>query len=151
MKHLFLIPLLITLPVSAQQTVVYDTCTRIKETYIPGYQNPDGSWVNGIVRREKFTIPCGTNVPAATVATAPTVVVAQPQPYYYRRRVCNPAAGALLGAGLAGTLSGNSWSNGGSWNRSWSNNSSSGSWNNYGRNNYWPLFGAGVGALAFGC
>lgn len=149
MKQLLLLPILLTLPVHAQQVVVYDTCTRVTETYVPGYQNPDGSWVNGIVRRNKFAVPC--NVPAAAVVQQPTTVVVTQPPVYYRPRVCNPAAGALLGAGLAGALSGNSWSNGGSWNRSWSGNSSSGSWNNYGRNNYWPLFGAGVGALAFGC
>jgi hypothetical protein len=145
MKQLFLLPILLMAPVHAQQTVVYDTCTRIQETYVPGYQNPDGSWVNGIVRREKFTIPCNSQ------PTQQTTVVANPQPVYYRRRSCNPTAGALLGAGLAGALSGNSWSNGGSWNRSWTRNSSSGSWSNYGRNNYWPLFGAGLGALAFSC
>jgi len=145
MKRLFLLPLLLTLPVSAQQVTEFDTCTRVRETYVPGYQNPDGSWVSGIVRKEKFTVPCGN------VQQSAPVVVSQPQPYYYRRRVCNPTAGALLGAGLAGAISGNSWSNGGSWNRTYNRYGSSGSWNNYGRNNYWPLFGAGLGALAFSC
>jgi hypothetical protein len=145
MKRLFLLPLLLTFPVSAQQVTEFDTCTRVRETYVPGYQNPDGSWVNGIVRREKFTVPCGN------VQQSAPVVVSQPQPYYYRRRVCNPTAGALLGAGLAGAISGNSWSNGGSWSRTYNRNGSSGSYSNYGRNNYWPLFGAGLGALAFSC
>jgi hypothetical protein len=138
----YLLAILLTMPSTAfaQQSNYYDTCFRTQETYVPGYQDQNGNWVNGSVNVNRFPVPCGNNTG-----------VVNSRPTYYRQRVCNPTAGALLGAGLAGALSGNSWSNGGSWNRTWSRNSSSGSWNNYGRNNYWPLFGAGLGALAFSC
>ena len=81
-----------------------------------------------------------------------------PPQQYYRR--CNPTAGALLGAGLASAITGNKYSYGGNYsnNRNYGYNgnsgysNSSGNWNNSGSNSSgWTMFGAGLGALLFGC
>jgi hypothetical protein len=76
-------------------------------------------------------------------------------PNYRRQRVCNPTAGAVMGAGLAEALSGgNGWRSNSNWTRNYNRNSSSGSYNYSNRNyksNGWSLFGAGIGALMFSC
>lgn len=131
------------LPGVAQQVNVYGEsyCYVNTEQYIPGYYNNYGNYVGGYVNRTRNQVPCNGNV-----------VNQQP---YYRNRVCNPTAGAAMGAGLAEALSGgNGWKSYSNWNRTYNRNSSSGSYN-YGNRNYrsngWTLFGAGLGALMYSC
>jgi len=52
---------LLLMPSSAfsQQYNVRDECYRNVEQYIPGYQTPDGRYVNGYVKTKRETIPCG--------------------------------------------------------------------------------------------
>ena len=126
-KLLLLIPLtVLSVPAQAQQVTVYQSC--MSEVYFPGYYDQYGNFVQGGVGMTR--VPCGGGGSA---------------------RRCNPEAGALLGAGLAEALSGG---NGYSYNSNYSRDRSSGSYNysyrNY-KSNGWSLFGAGAGALMFGC
>jgi hypothetical protein len=128
-KLLLLIPLtFLSLPVQAQQVTVYQSC--VGEVYFPGYYDQYGNFVQGGVSTTR--VPCGGGGG-------------------YAARNCNPEAGALLGAGLAEALSGG---NGYRYNSDYSRDRSSGSYNysyrNY-KSNGWSLFGAGAGALLFGC
>jgi hypothetical protein len=147
------------IPVLAQQTNLYQVCTTYAENYSPGYYDSNGNYRQGNVNTQSYNTQCGTgtyyrpnNAVAAPYYAAPVVVQPAPQPYY-RQRVCNPTAGALMGAGLASALSGGGgWSNSGKWNRYYGRRYSAGSWSNSYRNNSgWTLFGAGLGALAFSC
>ena len=127
-KLLLLLPLTlfsVPAPLQAQQVNVYQGC--IVESYYPAHYDRYGNFVQAGVSRS-FT-PC------------------------QQQRNCNPEAGALLGAGIAGAIVGgdtqtytNSWSN--NYSR---NNSSGSSTSRYSRNNYWGALGAGAGALLFGC
>jgi hypothetical protein len=153
---LFSIAGILSFPAAAmsQQTYSYDVCTRYQETYVPGYYTDQGNYMPGRVVTQSFRVPCGTtNVsPAPVVVPAPVAYYGNPPPYYYRRRNCNPAGGALLGAGIAAALSGGrGYSNSGSWYRNYSRNGSSGGWSNSSRYNPWPILGAGLGSLAFSC
>jgi hypothetical protein len=126
-KLLLLIPLtFLSVPVQAQQVTVYQSC--VGEVYFPGYYDQYGNFVQGGVGTTR--VPCGGGSAA---------------------RNCNPEAGALLGAGLAEALSGG---NGYRYNSDYSRDRSSGSYNysyrNY-KSNGWSSFGAGAGALLFGC
>jgi len=128
-KLLLLIPLtFLSVPVQAQQVTVYQSC--VGEVYFPGYYDQYGNFVQGGVGTTR--VPCGGGGG-------------------YAARNCNPEAGALLGAGLAEALSGG---NGYRYNSDYSRDRSSGSYNysyrNY-KSNGWSLFGAGAGALLFGC
>ena len=128
-KLLLLIPLtFLSVPVHAQQVTVYQSC--VGEVYFPGYYDQYGNFVQGGVGTTR--VPCGGGGG-------------------YAARNCNPEAGALLGAGLAEALSGG---NGYRYNSDYSRDRSSGSYNysyrNY-KSNGWSLFGAGAGALLFGC
>ena len=128
-KLLLLIPLtFLSVPIQAQQVTVYQSC--VGEVYFPGYYDQYGNFVQGGVSTTR--VPCGGGVG-------------------YAARNCNPEAGALLGAGLAEALSGG---NGYRYNSDYSRDRSSGSYNysyrNY-KSNGWSLFGAGAGALLFGC
>jgi hypothetical protein len=128
-KLLLLIPLtFLSVPVQAQQVTVYQSC--VGEVYFPGYYDQYGNFVQGGVSTTR--VPCGGGGG-------------------YAARNCNPEAGALLGAGLAEALSGG---NGYRYNSDYSRDRSSGSYNysyrNY-KSNGWSLFGAGAGALQFGC
>jgi len=128
-KLLLLIPLtFFSVPVQAQQVTVYQSC--VGEVYFPGYYDQYGNFVQGGVSTTR--VPCGGGGG-------------------YAARNCNPEAGALLGAGLAEALSGG---NGYRYNSDYSRDRSSGSYNysyrNY-KSNGWSLFGAGAGALLFGC
>jgi hypothetical protein len=128
-KLLLLIPLtFLSVPVQAQQVTVYQSC--VGEVYFPGYYDQYGNFVQGGVSTTRM--PCGGGGG-------------------YAARNCNPEAGALLGAGLAEALSGG---NGYRYNSDYSRDRSSGSYNysyrNY-KSNGWSLFGAGAGALLFGC
>jgi len=51
--------LLSQLPAHSQQYNVQDECYRNVEQYVPGYQTPDGRYVNGYVRARREPIPCG--------------------------------------------------------------------------------------------
>lgn len=141
--------------VSAQQLNTYQVCHTYQEQYIPGYYTNNGSYIQGGVYTIKNTVNCQTG----------EVYSSQPynggggnvvyQPVYQRRRVCNPAAGAVMGAGLAQALAGgNGYKYNSNYNRSYNRNSSSGSYNysyrNY-KSNGWTLFGAGLGALMYSC
>jgi hypothetical protein len=155
MKHLLtlslLLPFAFVAPTQAQQVNVYGEsyCYTNIEQYVPGYYTNYGNYVGGYVNRTRNRVPCGNNV----------VVNQQPyynqQQYYQRQRVCNPTAGAAMGAGLAEALSGgNGWKSSSNWTRNYNRNSSSGSYNYSNRNyksNGWSLFGAGLGALMYSC
>lgn len=141
MKNLLLLlPLtLFVTPVQAQQVNNYAVCTQNQEVYRPGGYDRYGNYVSGGVSVQTYNVPCGN-----TYASAPV---------YQQQRICNPTAGALLGAGIAGAISGGNsrtWS--GSWYNNYSRNSSSGGWSNTEKNNYsWQALGAGLGALMFSC
>jgi hypothetical protein len=144
-----LIPFTFVSPSHAQQVNVYNEsyCYSNMEQYVPGYYTSNGNYVSGYVNKVRNRVPCNGNV------------VSQQQPpqqyYYQRRRVCNPTAGALLGAGIAEAVSGGrGWQTSSSWSRNYTRNSSSGSYNSSNRNygsNGWTLFGAGLGSLMFSC
>jgi hypothetical protein len=142
-------------PVFAQQTNTFQVCRQYQENYVPGYYNNNGNYIQGGVQTTELTVNCQTGeVYSSKVYNGNRGgYIAQPPVNYYRRRTCNPTAGALLGAGIASALSGGSgWNNSGSWNRFYDRNSSSGSWSNsYRNNNGWTLFGAGLGALLYSC
>lgn len=134
------------LPMSgfAQQVNTYGVCTQYREIYNPGYTDQYGNYTPGSVSTQSFNVPCNGSV-----------VTSQPTYYYQRRRICNPAAGAVMGAGLAQALSGgNGYRYNSNYTRNYNRNSSSGSYNysyrNY-RSNGWTLFGAGLGALMYSC
>lgn len=136
---LLLLPLtLFSVPVQAQQVNNYGVCTQYQEVYQPGYTDAYGNYIQGGVYTQSYNVPCG----AGTAYSAPR---------YYRQRVCNPVAGAALGAGLAEALSGG---NGWKYNSSWYRNGNSGGYSESYRNrssNGWTLFGAGLGALMYSC
>ena len=142
------------LPVVAQQTNIYSVCTNYQENYTPGYYDQYGNYVSGSVNTQRYNVQCGTGTyyrpNGGNVYQSPVAApVAQPQ---YRQRVCNPVAGAALGAGLASAITGNRYNYGGSYYRNYDRGSYSGGWNRSGTNsNGWTLFGAGLGALMFSC
>ena len=141
-------------PVFAQQTNTYQVCRQYQENYIPGYYNNNGNYIQGGVQTTELTVNCQTGeVYSSKVYNGNgSGYVAQPPVNYYRRRTCNPTAGALLGAGLASALTGNSYNYGGSYYQNYSRGSYSGGWNRSGTNsNGWTLFGAGLGALLYSC
>ena len=132
-------------PVStqAQQVNTYGVCRQYREVYTPGYNDQYGNYVSGRVYTQSYIVPCDGSV--ATYVQPPQ------QQYYQRQRVCNPAAGAALGYGLATALSGQTGYN---YNSNYTRNRNSGSYNySYGnkRSNSWGIFGAGLGALMFSC
>lgn len=133
--------------VSAQNQTIYSEqqCYQTVEEYVPGRYNEYGTYIGGFVRANRYRVPCNN--------------VSSYRNYDDRgyrgerdRRICNPTAGAALGAGLASALTGNSYNYGGSYYRNYNSNGYSGGYNNYGRNsNGWTLFGAGLGALIYSC
>ena len=153
----FLLAGLITLPtpVFAQQTNTFQVCRQYQENYVPGYYNNNGNYIQGGVQTTELTVNCQTGeVYSSKVYNGNRGgYVAQPPANYYRRRTCNPTAGALLGAGIASALSGgNGRTSSGSWNSSYGRNYSNSNWSNtYRNNNGWTLFGAGLGALLYSC
>ena len=46
-------------PAYSQQYNVQNECYRNVEQYVPGYQTPDGRYVNGYVKRQRESIACG--------------------------------------------------------------------------------------------
>ena len=160
MKHLplaLLLPLVFTIPVSvkAQQLNTYQVCHTYQEQYTPGYYTNNGSYIQGGVYTVKNTLNCQTGEVYSSQPYSGGRNVTYQQPYYQRQRVCNPTAGAVLGAGLAEALSGGrGWKSSSNWTRNYNRNSSSGSYNYSNRNyksNGWTLFGAGLGALMYSC
>lgn len=143
MKHLLLLlPLtLASVSVQAQQVNQYGVCTQYQEVYVPGGYDQYGNYYPGGVQTQSYNVPCG-NMNAGYGGNN-----------YYRPRVCNPTAGALLGAGIAGAIAGgSSRSYSGNWYNTYSRDGSSGGWSNTEKNNYsWQTLGAGLGALMFGC
>lgn len=142
-SSLLVVGIALPTPIMAQQVNYYQTCTAYREVYVPGYYDQYGNYQSGRVNTQSYSVSCGSgNYYAAPVAQR-----------QYRQRNCNPTAGALLGAGIAGAISGGSgWSNSGSWSRKYRKNGSSGSWKSSNTNNYsWQSLGAGLGALAFSC
>ena len=138
--------------VSAQQLNTYQVCHTYQEQYTPGYYTNNGSYIQGGVYTLKNTVNCQTGEVYSSQPYRGGGNVSYQQPYY-RQRNCNPAAGALLGGGLANALSGGGgWKNSGSWNRYYGRNYSAGKWSNsYTNKNGWTAFGAGLGALMFSC
>jgi len=138
--------------VSAQQLNTYQVCHTYQEQYTPGYYTNNGSYVQGGVYTIKNTVNCQTGEVYSSQPYRGGGNVSYQQPYY-RQRNCNPAAGALLGGGLANALSGGGgWKNSGSWNRYYGRNYSAGKWSNsYTNKNGWTAFGAGLGSIIFSC
>lgn len=150
LSSLFALPL----PAFAQQTNVYSVCTNYQENYNPGTYDQYGNYIPGNVNTQRYNVQCGTGTyyrpNGGPVYQAPAA--APVQPYPYRQRVCNPTAGALLGAGIASAITGNKYNYGGSYYRNYSRGSYSGGWNRTGTNSSgWSLLGAGLGALMFSC
>jgi len=148
-----LLPLALLLPLTfvpvstqAQQVNTYGVCKQYQEVYSPGYNDQYGNYVSGRVSTQSYIVPCNGSV---------TTYVQPQQQYYQRQRVCNPAAGAAVGYGLASALSGSTgYSYNSNYKRRYNRNSSSGSYNYSYRNNRsnsWGIFGAGIGALMFSC
>ena len=141
MKHLILLlPLaFLPTPVMAQQVNQFGVCTQYQEVYVPGGYDQYGNYYQGGVQTQSYNVPCNQ------------VSGGNWNPTYQRQRVCNPVAGAAMGAGLAEALSGG---RGYKYNSNYSRNGSSGSYNysyrNY-KSNGWTLFGAGLGALMYSC
>ncbi len=141
MKHLILLlPLtFLPMPVMAQQINAFGVCTQYQEVYVPGGYDQYGNYYPGGVQTQSYNVPCNQ------------VSGGNWNPTYQRQRVCNPVAGAAMGAGLAEALSGG---RGYKYNSNYSRNGSSGSYNysyrNY-KSNGWTLFGAGLGALMYSC
>ena len=128
----------------AQQVNSYGVCRQYQEVYIPGGYDSYGNYVSGGVRTQSYNVPCN-QVSSGNWNPA----------YQQRQRVCNPTAGAAMGAGLAEALSGgNGYRYNSDYNRNYNRNGSSGSYNysyrNY-KSNGWTLFGAGLGALMYSC
>lgn len=48
-----------SLPSFSQQVNVRGECYRNTEEYVPGYNTPDGRYVNGYVRNNRQSIQCG--------------------------------------------------------------------------------------------
>ncbi len=139
-----LLPFAFATPSQAQVSVYGESyCYVNTEQYVPGYYDNYGRYVGGYVNRTRNQVPCNGGV-------------SYQQPNYnQRQRVCNPAAGAAMGAGLAEALSGGrGYKYNSNWNRNYNRNSSSGNYNYNYRNyssNGWTLFGAGLGALMYSC
>ena len=143
-RLLLLLPIaLFSFPVSAQAQQVnsYGVCMQYQEVYIPGGYDAYGNYISGRVRTQSYNVPC--NQVSSGNWSQPV--------YQQRQRICNPAAGAAMGGGLAEALSGG---RGYRYSSDYSRNGSSGSYNysyrNY-KSNGWSLFGAGLGALMFSC
>ena len=83
------------LPVFAQQTTVYQTCTNYQENYTPGYYDSNGNYIQGSVNTKQYNVQCNNG------------------PYYrqntggYIPRYCPPSRtilGGLLGGGAAAAI-----------------------------------------------
>ena len=141
-KLLLLIPLtFLSVPAQAQQVTEYQTCIRYREVYVPAYYDRYGNYIEGTVNNSSYSVPCGGSAHVGVPV------------YQQQQRTCNPQAGALLGAGIAGAIVGgdtHTWTN--TWNNTRTRNGDSGS-STYrsSKNNYWQSLGAGAGALLFGC
>jgi hypothetical protein len=77
-------------PVYSQQYNVQNECYRNVEQYIPGYQTPEGRYVNGYVKRTRQSVPCDGSV------------VAQSTPRCDRN---STIFNGLLGGGIAAAFS----------------------------------------------
>ena len=137
----------------SQQTNTYQVCYQYQENYNPGYYTENGSYRQGGVYTIELTVNCQTGQVYSSRPFNGGNVVAQPPVYYnQRKRNCNPVAGALLGAGLANVLGGNTRTNSGSWNSVYGRNYTNTNWSNTYQNGYsWQTLGAGIGALMFSC
>jgi hypothetical protein len=149
---LLAIGVLAPIPVWAQQLNTYQVCHTYQEQYVPGRYTNNGSYIQGGVYTVKNNVNCQTGEMYSSQPYSggggSNVVY---QPVYQRQRVCNPAAGAAIGYGLASALSGQTGYN---YNSNYRRNRNSGSYNySYGnkRSNSWGIFGAGLGALMFSC
>ena len=142
-----LLPLTLLLPlafvptsVEAQQINSFGVCTQYQEVYVPGGYDQYGNYYPGGVQTQSYNVPCNQVSGGSWNGN---------QGYYQRR--CNPVAGAAIGAGLAEALGGG---NGYRYNSNSTYSRGSSSYNysyrNY-KSNGWTLFGAGMGALMFGC
>lgn len=140
----------------SQQTNVYPVCYQYREEYIQGHYVSDGYYRPSRFYTTEYAVDCTTGKVYASRSydgRSPVNAVSQSPVYYnQRRRVCNPLAGAALGAGLAGILGGNTRTNSGSYTSVYGKNYSSSSWSNTYQNGYsWQTLGAGIGALMFSC
>ena len=85
------------IPVFAQQTNIYQTCTNYQENYSPGYYDRYGNYVQGNVRTQQYNVNCQNqtyyrpNGGGAVYASPVTEPIAQP------RRCAAAPIGAILG------------------------------------------------------
>jgi hypothetical protein len=128
MKKLLFFPLVFSLlatPVEAQQVNEYQTCTKYREIYNPGYYDRYGNYVQGNVSTQSYQVPCGNG--PINYQSRGTAYYGSPN---YRPRYCDPTQatlGALLGGGVGAALS-------------------------RGDGRYWAVpVGAAVGGAIFGC
>lgn len=136
----------------SQQTNVYQVCHQYQENYVPGYYNQNGSYRQGGVYTTELTVNCQTGQVYSSRIFNGGNVIAQPPVYNQPRKNCNPTTGALIGAGLAGVLGGNTRTNSGNWNSYYGKNYTKTNWSNTYQNGYsWQALGAGIGALLFSC
>lgn len=147
-KLLLLVSLLFVpiVPVHAQQTNIFETCTQYREHYIPGGYDIAGNYSPGIIQTEIFTVECRNPSNILRRSTYSKYVERNinyyhPRPYYSRQHsyysgyyYCNPNNayfGALLGGSVGRALT---------------------STRNNRRNRGWATgLGAGIGGLAFSC
>lgn len=135
-----------------QQTNTFRVCYQYQENYVPGFYNSNGSYQKGGVYTAELTVNCQTGEVYSSRPFNSENVVVQPPVYESRRRTCNPTAGALLGAGIASVIGGNTRTDSGNSSTIWGRNFSSSSWSNTYQNGYsWQMLGAGIGALLFSC
>lgn len=136
----------------SQQTNTYQVCRQYQENYVPGHYSSNGSYKQGGVYTVELTVNCTTGQVYSSRPFNSGNYVAQPPVYENRRRNCNPTTGALIGAGLAGVLGGNTRTNSGSWSSVYGRNYTNTNWSNTYQNGYsWQTLGAGIGALLFSC
>ena len=98
-------------PVFAQQTNIFQTCTNYQENYNPGYYDRNGNYVQGNVNTQQYNVQCGGGTYYRPNNVAP---VYQAPGYVPQQRYCSPARttlGGLLGGGAAAAIAKqDSWS-----------------------------------------
>jgi len=109
MKKLLLISTLLFCPVPAvaQQVTDYDVCTRNREVYVPGYYDRYGQYIQGYVRTETYSVPCGPVGYQRPYRSAPNVAH-PPAGHASRTGVCDPSRtllGMVAGGGTGAVLS----------------------------------------------
>jgi len=150
MKKL-LLSLIFTLPtaaaVPAQAQYVGPACVDIRRVNVPGGYDNYGNYYPPTTRAVQTTVPCNYGINNYNYQYY------QGNQYYQQPVQTCTGVGAAIGAGVAGAITGGTnYTNRGSYNNTYTRNSSSGSWSrSWTNNNYASLLGAGIGTLLLGC